>query len=154
MKQDRENPTRKHLPHETPAWVASGSCYFITVCAANKGGNQLAVPPIAKSIFESFVFNMKRGIWWAELLVIMPDHFHALMRFPVEPGIQKSLSDWKHYISRTCNIDWQRDFFEHRLRNDENHVEKAQYIRMNPVRKGLVAEMEEWSFTWTFDDLK
>ena len=41
-------------------------------------------------------------------------------------------------------IEWQRDFFEHRLRSDESWREKADYILANPVRKGLVAQVSQW----------
>ena len=146
-------PIRKRLPHDVPSWVPFGSCYFITVCATPKGRNQLATPEIADRIVESFKFNTSRQLWWGDLLLVMPDHIHALMRFPAEPGIRKSILDWKHFLTRTCKIEWQRDFFEHRLRDDENHAEKASYIRMNPVRGGLVAKPEEWPFVWTFDNL-
>lgn len=46
-----------------------------------------------------------------------------------------------HSVSRnalTAIRRWQRDFFDHRLRSIESAAEKAQYIRMNPVRAGLV----------------
>ena len=45
-------------------------------------------------------------------------------------------------------IKWQRDFFEHRLRSDENWREKADYILANPVRKGLVTEVSQWPFVF------
>jgi len=41
-------------------------------------------------------------------------------------------------------IEWQRDFFEHRLRSAESWREKADYIRANPVRKGLEAQVSQW----------
>jgi putative transposase len=144
-------PDRKQLPHGIPLWASSGSCYFITLCANPKGRNQLAQPIIANAIFESFLFNMNRGTWWADLLVLMPDHLHALMYFAPDAGIKKSITTWKHYISRSCHIDWQRDFFEHRLRNDENYTEKASYIRMNPVRAELACSPDEWPYAWTFE---
>jgi putative transposase len=43
-------------------------------------------------------------------------------------------------------IQWQRDFFEHRLRSDESYREKADYILANPVREGLVKEVKDWSY--------
>ncbi len=153
VNQSKEMPVRKRLPHDVPSWVAAGCRYFVTLCTIPKGRNQLATPLVAKSIAESFKFNMDRGIWWVELLVVMPDHLHALMRFPVAPGVRVTFSRWKHFLARTCQVEWQRDFFEHRLRDDENHVEKAYYIRMNPVRGGLVARPEEWPYAWTCDDL-
>jgi hypothetical protein len=45
-------------------------------------------------------------------------------------------------------IEWQRDFFEHRLRSDESWREKANYILANPVRKGLVAEISQWPYVF------
>ena len=146
----RQIPSRQHLPHGIPSWVPMGACYFITICATPKGRNQLTVPTVARGIAESFMFNANRRVWWLELLLIMPDHLHALMKFPPEPGIGKAISDCKHYLARTQDIEWQRDFFEHRLRNDENRMAKAHYIRMNPVRSGLVCAPEEWPFVWTF----
>ena len=37
-------------------------------------------------------------------------------------------------------------FFEHRLRSDAEFNEKASYIRMNPVRTGLVALPGLWPY--------
>ncbi|PYK99253.1 MAG: hypothetical protein DME32_13050 [Verrucomicrobia bacterium] len=39
---------------------------------------------------------------------------------------------------------WQPGFFDHVLRSDESYAEKWQYVLENPVRAGLVREMEEW----------
>ena len=40
-------------------------------------------------------------------------------------------------------VDWQRDFFDHRLRDHHELEEKICYILMNPVRKGLCERAEE-----------
>jgi hypothetical protein len=39
---------------------------------------------------------------------------------------------------------WQPGFFDHVLRSDESYAEKWQDVLENPVRAGLVREMEEW----------
>ncbi len=62
--------------------------------------------------------------------------------------MQKTLADWKRYTCTKGGIDWQRDFFDHRLRKDESYIEKAHYIRMNPVRAGLIARSEDWPHVW------
>jgi putative transposase len=41
-------------------------------------------------------------------------------------------------------VNWQRDFFDHRLRNDQELQEKTSYILMNPVRRGLCVRAEDW----------
>jgi REP element-mobilizing transposase RayT len=84
----------------------------------------------------------------------MPDHLHGLFGFARDTGIQQTVTAWKHYNSRTLGISWQRDFFEHRLRHDESFDEKALYIRMNPVRKGLCERPEDWPFCWHMTALR
>ena len=71
------------------------------------------------------------------------------MAFPPTPGMKALLTSWKHYTSRIRNIQSQRDFFEHRFRNDENVIEKSHYIRMNPVRAGLIDKPESWPYVWS-----
>ena len=48
-------------------------------------------------------------------------------------------------------IEWQRDFFEHRLRGSESYREKADYILLNPVRAGLARTPEEWPHIFIAD---
>lgn len=50
--------------------------------------------------------------------------------------------------AKQTGVQWQRDFFDHRLRSDESFGDKANYIRMNPARKGLVLREEEWRYVW------
>ena len=65
--------------------------------------------------------------------------------------MQSVLSKWKEWVAKEVGINWQRDFFEHRLRHDESRVEKADYILQNPVRKQLVARIEQWPFVYFAD---
>jgi len=45
-----------------------------------------------------------------------------------------------------AKINWQRDFFDHRLRGDEGWREKSDYILQNPVRAGLIEKYEDWPY--------
>ena len=80
----------------------------------------------------------------------MPDHIHALISFPNVEAIQACWRDWKRYTAKTSAAIWQRDIFEHRIRNDENWLLKAAYIRENPVRKKLVARADDWRWKIEF----
>ncbi len=60
----------------------------------------------------------------------------------------KVVTNWKSLLARKGGIHWQRDFFDHRLRNDESWEQKADYIRLNPVRAGLIADPQDWKFAW------
>ena len=76
----------------------------------------------------------------------MPDHVHFLMKFSPDMGLRKTVENWKRYTARHAGIRWQRDFFDHRLRNNESFQAKALYIRFNPVRAGLVTNPEDWNY--------
>ena len=82
------------------------------------------------------------------LIVLMPDHLHCLASFPSDQNMQSVISKWKEYTAKKLAIQWQRDFFEHRLRTDESLRDKSDYILMNPVRRGLVKNPKEWPYVW------
>jgi len=109
---------------------------------------------VAAAVRSSMGFRQERGEWWVHVLLLMPDHLHALMSFARDRSMRRSVAQWKRYVATRCGVDWQRDFFDHRLRDDESWVEKAAYIRMNPVRAGLAKNPEAWPYVWTFADLR
>ena len=67
------------------------------------------------------------------------------------PSAQARISSWKSWTAKTCGIQWQRDFFEHRLRKEESYREKADYILLNPVRADLVERPEDWPHVFIAD---
>jgi len=89
----------------------------------------------------------------------MPDHFHALIgvggsnrKLGAICGAFKSLSTrayWGKYEGKL----WQRQFFDHIIRNEQDFYETRDYIRLNPVRKGLVEKWEDWPYTGGADKL-
>ncbi len=141
-------PKRKTLPHGIPSWVENGAEYFITICTQPRKNNQLCNAEASDLIRESLQFRQDRGELWVHLLLLMPDHLHAIISFSPSVGMEKTLPDWKRYTCIKGGVEWQRDFFDHRLRKDESYIEKAHYIRMNPVRAGLAERPEEWPYVW------
>ncbi|MEI6108082.1 MAG: IS200/IS605 family transposase [Opitutae bacterium] len=78
----------------------------------------------------------------------MPDHLHALLAVPNGESLPDVVRLWKGYQSKRLSINWQAGFFDHRLRSDESEEEKTNYILLNPVRAGLAAKAEDWSYVW------
>ena len=56
------------------------------------------------------------------------------------------MAAWKRWLATRHSIVWQDGFFDHRLRSLESAVEKANYIRLNPVRAGLVEHASDWPY--------
>jgi putative transposase len=138
--------------HETAEglWVDSQKeICFLTINCENGGVNSLAKPDIAKAIFETIAFRQEQDLWFAHLFVTMPDHVHGLVSFPPSARpLQGVVSDWKRWTARHLSIAWQSDFFEHRLRDDESALGKADYLLANPVRAKLVERPEQWPYAW------
>ncbi len=141
-----ELPHRRNLPHEVPLWVdPQREIYFITVNCRQRGTNQLATSIVAERLLQSVRLRNEQFLWFAHLFLVMPDHVHGLFSFPPsERTLHETMSLWKRWTARHLGIVWQRDFFEHRLRSDENRRNRADYILANPVRRGLVKEPQAW----------
>ena len=142
-------PQRRTPGHDTPSWVSSEATFFITVNCVPRGVNHLADDKRAALLSRTIAYRMRSRQWWPELVLFMPDHVHGLISFPSENRMDRVVRNWKRYASTNLSIPWQRDFFDHRIRNDESLCDRWNYILMNPVRAKLVATPEEWPYVWT-----
>ena len=142
-------PQRKTLPHVPPSWVRPDELFFVTVCCRQRGANVLARATVARMVFDAVERYVADGRWYVRLMVLMPDHVHALAAVPADESLLRVVRSWKRFLARQAGLEWQRDYFDHRLRNDESCEEKCAYIRNNPVRAGLVASPELWPYVWT-----
>jgi REP element-mobilizing transposase RayT len=142
-------PGRKSLPHAPPLSVdTTREIWFVTVCCKRRKENQLALPDVGKALLESVSYRRELGHWHPFLFLLMPDHCHALVSFPQERSIVRTVADWKHWTATRHGVEWQIDFFDHRLRDEESFSEKAAYIAQNPVRAGLVSDATAWPYVW------
>jgi putative transposase len=143
---------RKKLPHTIPQWVAEGSWFFITINCVPPGKNQLCRADIGNAVLDAMKFNHERFVWHCRMCLLMPDHLHAIISFPREPGMATTVKNWKKFVAGEHGVSWQRDFFDHRLRDDHELEEKTSYILMNPVRKGLCERAEDWEWVYRPND--
>ena len=130
-------PQRSRLNHAPPPWVSEGSLFFITINCSPKGTNQLCLPDIAPRVLDAARFYHHELKWHCRLMLLMPDHLHALIAVPTSPGLKTTITRWKGYVAKTLGVRWQQDFFDHRLRDHWQVEEKTSYILNNPLRRGL-----------------
>ena len=141
-------PERKVLPHAVPAWVQDGATFFITINAQDRSGAPLIQDNRPSLLWESVKWRMEQGLWWPRLFLLMPDHLHMMVNFPKTHSMKEVVRNGKHWTSDALDIQWQRGFFDHRIRNISEYEEKAAYIRLNPVRKGLAPSAADWPYIW------
>lgn len=144
---------RKRLKHGIPPWVKDGELYFITINTQPRGRNALAKDDIARELKRAFQSYTDLNKWWPRLVVLMPDHLHALLSLNTrEHSIAQIISPWKAYLAKTVQLKWQEGFFEHRVRSQSSLEEKADYLRQNPVRAGLIQKPADWPYIWESSD--
>lgn len=141
-------PVRQRLPHTVPQWVPDGSFFLITINCEPRGQNHLCRAGIGDAVLKAFARHHETFAWHCRVALLMPDHLHAILAFPREAGLKKLIADWKKYLAREHGISWQRDFFDHRLRDHHEEGAKLDYILMNPVRRGLCERAEDW--VWVY----
>ena len=92
--------------------------------------------------------------------VVMPDHVHMIF-MPLEDEKQgtftfeeivgaikgASAHSVNKMLQRTGTV-WQDESFDHVVRHGDSLEQKIQYVRENPVRKGLVARPEDYKWLW------
>ncbi len=156
-------PIRKHLSHTPPVAVshtAADAIFFLTICVDRtrygiKGDDIGRKGPLTDNMAVRVLCALQhyRSTLSLSLLraVVMPDHIHLILRSTENAAFAKVISNFKSWVSKTCGIEWQRGFFDHRLRSDESYYEKSEYVAMNPVRKGLCETPSDWPFAITWE---
>lgn len=84
---------------------------------------------------------------------VMPDHVHLLLA-PISENLIDPISRWKGYTTHLVwdhgykGKLWQRSFYDHALRKEEDLIRVAEYIVCNPVRRGLVQDFSLYPYSW------
>jgi putative transposase len=131
---------RKHrLPDEAYKGFAITA---YTICIQNRI-NAFTDPVLFKT-FESHLRNaLHKYSVNALVYLFMPDHCHLLLQgVDRSSNSRKSVTLFKQttgfWLSKNLpSITWQKDFYDHVLRKDDDLNKQIRYILLNPVRKDL-----------------
>ena len=121
-----------------------GARYFIT-CVTKDRHSGLTTP----LIWSKLLHHCQLSEADFHAVVCMPDHFHALFVLPRDttPGsIVRTLKGPLTPPIRKRNLHWQKNFFEHRLRENETTDPYLRYMLCNPYRAQLLATNEVWPY--------
>ena len=147
---------RYEYGHRLPHYQRDGRPLFVTF--RTRVGFELF--PNARSLILQHCLHDSSKTIHLHAAVIMPDHVHLLFTAMRDadgwtfalPVILRAI---KGSSARSINklTDrkgpvWQDESFDHVLRGDESLKETIEYIRQNPVRKGLVKEPEMYQWLW------
>jgi putative transposase len=130
-----------------------GGCFFFTV-VAHQRHPLFAGQSSVERLREGFRRAMARHRFRIDAIVILPDHLHSDWRLPDGDGdfsVRWRLI--KHYVAagmpaptnrRGEKLVWQRRFWEHAIRDEDDWRRHVDYVHYNPVKHGYVSRPEDW----------
>lgn len=143
---DGELPNRRKPAEGVHIQLGRPNIVFVTVCAKDRR------PWLACEEAQRLLVQVWRqaDAWQVGRYVLMPDHLHLFAApHDLQFTIERWLQYWKSQFSKAHKHEdwaWQTKAFHHRLRDDESYSQKWLYERENPVRAGLVADVEAWRY--------
>jgi len=87
----------------------------------------------------------------------MPDHVHIVLEGKSHSSdLWKTISQFKqktgYWLSKNSPTHkWQKSFYDHILRKDEDLKKYLMYIVNNPIRKGLVKNWFDYPYLGSLD---
>lgn len=134
-----------------------GGIYLVTFGAAHRQP-LFRDPHVAVAACRSFSPSARAAGVELMCWVLMPDHFHALLRLNAVAQLSRCVQRIKGRASMECRKAcgqampiWERAFHDRALRREEDILPAARYVLGNPVRAGLVTNVMEypyWNAVW------
>lgn len=138
------------MPHFTRAQQPGGTFFFTLVSAARR---PILTERAVRIALRSAIRQTRNEIpFTIDAWVLMPDHIHCML------ALQEEHSDYSKIIgkikARTSKLLngvqkplWQRRFWEHMIRNQEDWRRHMDYIHYNPVKHGWVSRVDDWPYS-------
>ena len=142
----------------TPRLSLPGSTVFFSVMLEQRGSDLLVrhLPALRAAVAEV----RRSRPFRVDAFVVLPDHLHAILTLP--PGDADHATRWRrikalfsravphrpaqrasHRLKGESGI-WQRGYWDHAIRNDEDMHLHLTYCWADPVRHGLVRRAQDW----------
>ena len=143
-----------------------GGYYFFTVVAYKR--RPILVGPLARDCLREAITEVRQKqdfevVAWC----LLPDHLHCIWKLPVGDkdfsgrwaGIKSRFTrkylagggvELEQTASRRNRRErgvWQRRFWEHQIRDEDDLQVHINYIHYNPVKHELVTKVEDWPFS-------
>jgi len=141
--------------------LVGGGTYFFTVNLADRRSSLLTAN--IELLRAAFRYTRHRHPFMTGAIVILPDHLHALWTLPA--GDSDFATRWRLFkttfsrglrpiervsASRSSKGErgiWQRRFWEHTIRDDDDFARHVDYIHFNPVKHSYVERLRDWPFS-------
>jgi putative transposase len=151
-----EESSMKYRRIKVPA-----GCFFFTVALQDRS-SRLLIDHV-----DLLRISMRRvkqtHPYRVDAIVVLPDHLHAIWTLPegdddystrwslIKAGFSRNIPRREYRnSSRKARRErgiWQRRFWEHQLREEEDYTRHMDYIHFNPVKHGYVGKASDWQYS-------
>lgn len=151
------------MPEYRRAFLKGGTFFFTVV--SRKREPLFTSETNVNLLKKCFQTTMVAHPFQIEAIVILPDHLHTIWTLPDEDSdfsmrwrlIKGNFS--RHYygfnkedisksiLKKNERGIWQRRFWEHTIRDEDDFNRHCDYIHYNPVKHGLVSSPSEWKYS-------
>jgi len=114
------------------------------------GARHLRNPAIAALVADTlrhFDNQRYRLFAWC----VMPNHVHVVVRFFPGQTLASVVHSWKSFTAKQANrilesrgAFWQKEYYDHLIRDEHEFESAVQYVADNPVKAGL----RDWKWVW------
>jgi len=141
----------------------SGGSYFFTL-VTHQRQPLLSIPENIGRLRIAFKREMEKYPFTIDAIVVLPDHLHTIWTLPEnDTDYSTRWSRIKRYFSSGCisanaaqsasrhnkreKPVWQRRFWEHTIRDENDWQRHMDYIHYNPVKHGHAKSAGEWPYS-------
>lgn len=113
----------------------------------------LRQPEIAQVVVDAIHKGVDLGHYRLGAWVVMANHVHLLIEPAIAPErLMKSLKgvtarEANRLLGRTGEPFWQKESYDHWVRNTNEFLKIKTYIENNPVKAGLVREPKDYAWS-------
>jgi REP element-mobilizing transposase RayT len=133
--------------------------FFATMCARHHT-KPFDIQSLAREVVAAIEWQRAHNRWKVYCYCLMPDHLHIVFS-PTDSRVSltDSVASFKRWTTRKSweaglhGALWQRSWYDHVARMEEDLVKICEYILNNPVRRTLVAKPGEWPYSGMPDPL-
>ncbi len=140
---------------------AAGGTYFFTVNLADRSRRLL----VERVDDLRFAVRAMRDRHPFEIVawVVLPDHLRAVWTLPqgdvdfstrwmlIKSGFSRRLERdeaiWESRVRKGERGIWQRRFWEHQIRDDDDLQRHVDYVHINPVKHGHTSRASDWPYS-------
>ena len=151
-------PKRKRLRLEHFDYASPNYVYFLTICA-DPSKSPFNNTELAKEVIGSLNYQREKKQIELYCYCLMPDHLHLLLSPYVGIDIPEVIQQFKTFTTHLSwkfgyeGKLWQRSYYDHIIRREEDLLKTCEYILSNPVRKGFVKKAGDWPYSGRPDPL-